>query len=113
MDRLLQPIYRTTENRKFAKHLSHEREYLFTYLKCPGLEATNWRGEQAVRPAVVARKVWGGNRTEAGAHVQEILTSTFRTCRQRGIDVMPHLVGLLRSPNPYPLDIHPLHSPPN
>jgi hypothetical protein len=36
-------------------------------LYCPGLEATNWRAEQAIRPIVVARKVWGRNRTPCGA----------------------------------------------
>jgi len=32
------------------------------------LDATNHRAEEAIRPAVVARKVWGGNRTVNGAH---------------------------------------------
>jgi transposase len=113
MKRLLQPAYRSAENRRLAKHLNHEFNYLFTYLKCPGLEATNWRGEQAIRPAVVARKVWGGNRTEKGAQVQEILTSIFRTGRQRGLDLMPLMADLMRAPKPYPLDLHPSHSPPN
>ena len=109
MERLLGPNYRSPENRKLAKHLTHEFDYLFTYLKCPGLEATNWRGEQAIRPAVVARKVWGGNRTENGAHVQEILTSVLRTSRQRGVDAMHNLAALLRSPKPYVLDFDSLH----
>ena len=113
MERLLQPVYRSAENRRLAKHLNHEFDYLFTYLKCPGLEATNWRGEQAIRPAVVARKVWGGSRTEKGAQVQEILTSIFRTGRQRGVDLMPLMADLMRAPKPYPLDLHPSHSPPN
>jgi len=113
MDRLLQPVYRSMENRKLAKHLNHEFDYPFTYLKCPGLEATNWRGEQAIRPAVVARKVWGGNRTEPGAHVEQVLTSVFRTCRQRGIDAMPLMVELMQSRKPYALNLHHSHSPPN
>jgi transposase len=36
-----------------------ERDALFTFLNCPSLEATNWPAEQAIRPVVVARKVWG------------------------------------------------------
>lgn len=104
MERLLTPHYRSPENQRFAKHLLHEYDRLFTYLNCPGLEATNWRGEQAVRPAVVARKVWGGNRTENGAHVQEVLTSVLRTSRQRAVDALPSLAALLRSPKPYVLD---------
>jgi transposase len=104
LTRQLDRNYRNDDNRKLAKHLRHEFPYLFTYLKCPGLEATNWRGEQAIRPAVVARKVWGGNRTPAGAHAQEILTSVFRTARQRDCDVMAELSGLLRSPEPFVID---------
>jgi hypothetical protein len=34
----------------------------------PALEASNWPAEQALRPAVVNRKVFGGSRTWAGAH---------------------------------------------
>jgi transposase len=109
MERLLGPTYRSQPNRRLAKHLDHEFDHLFTYLKCPGLEATNWRGEQAIRPAVVARKVWGGNRTENGAHIQEVLTSVLRTSHQRGVDPLPNLAALLRSPKPYVLKFKSLH----
>src|SRR5437016_2367895 len=88
----------------FDGFLVHEYDRLFLYLNCPGLEATNWRGEQAIRPAVVARKVWGGNRTENGAHAQEVLTSVLRTSRQRAADPLPSLAALLRSPKSYVLD---------
>jgi transposase len=109
MARLLGPSYRSEQNRRLAKHLNHEFEYLFTYLKCPGLDATNYRGEQAIRPAVVARKVWGGNRTTNGAHTQEVLTSVLRTSHQRGVDPLPNLAALLRSPKPYVLKFDSLH----
>ena len=36
---------------------------LFTFLRVPGVQATNWRAEYAIRPPVVCRKAWGGNRT--------------------------------------------------
>jgi transposase len=48
------------------------------------IEPTNWRAEQAIRPAVVNRKVWGGNRTATGAKAQSILLSVFETAR-RGV----------------------------
>jgi transposase len=47
------------ENRKLVAHLYAERDALFSFLTHPGTDATNWRAEQAVRPAVVNRKVWG------------------------------------------------------
>ena len=59
--------FRDPANRRLAKHLRHEEPWLFTFLHCPGIEATNNAAERALRPAVVARKTWGGNRTENGA----------------------------------------------
>ena len=50
----------------------------------PEVEPTNWAGEQAIRPAVVNRKVWGGNRTWAGARAQEVLMSVLETCKRAG-----------------------------
>lgn len=96
--------YRHPANRRLARHLIHEQNHLFTYLRFPGLEATNWRGEQALRPAVVARKVWGGNRTLAGARTQEILMSVLRTCHQRAREPLPLLTQLLCSPRPPIID---------
>jgi hypothetical protein len=55
----------------------------------PDLQATNWPAEQAVRPLVVNRKVFGGNHTAAGGHAQEVLGSVFATWAQRGLDVLP------------------------
>jgi transposase len=109
LERLLDQPYQLPEDKKLAKHLLHEFDYLFTYLKCPGLEATNWRGEQAIRPAVVTRKVWGGNRNERGANTQKILASVLRTSRQRQQDPVTLLANLQRSPLPYVL---PLPRPP-
>ena len=57
LDRALVRRYRWAANERFANHLYCERSCLFPFLSCPGLEATNWRAEQALRPAVVARKV--------------------------------------------------------
>ena len=50
-------------NRRLLGHLRTEREHMFTFLTEPGVQATNWRAEQALRPAIVNRKSWGGNRT--------------------------------------------------
>jgi Transposase IS66 family len=40
-----------------------KRLWLFTFLHCPGLDATNNAAERAIRGMVITRKVWGGNRT--------------------------------------------------
>jgi transposase len=97
MDRLLERSYRDPDNRKLAKHLRHERPYLFTFLYCPGLDATNNVVERILRFLVVVRKNWGGNRTERGAHVQAVLTSILATAKQQGKNAMDLLVELLCS----------------
>lgn len=107
LDRLLARTWRTAENRRLAKHLRHERPWLFTFLHCPGIDATNNVAERAMRPAVIARKTWGGNRTADGAHAQKILMSVLRTCHQQGKDSFQRLVDLLRSPVPVLIDIVP------
>jgi len=73
-------------NRLLIQHLRTEREHMFTFLDQPGVQATNWRAEQALRPAIVNRKNWGGNRTDAGARTQVITMSVIRTARQQNLD---------------------------
>lgn len=107
MDRLLAKTFRNPSNRRLAKHLRHEQPWLFTFLHCPGIEATNNAAERALRPAVIARKTWGGNRTENGAKTQQILISILTTCRQQGKDSFDRVAKLLFSPTPIVLDLIP------
>jgi transposase len=100
MDRFLAWNPADHENRKLVKHLRHEHDALFTFLRDPSVPASNWWGEQAIRPAVVTRKVWGGNRTTAGALTQQIIASVLRTSRQQGIDPCTILEDVLCSPIP-------------
>jgi transposase len=79
-----------------AQHLWVHRDALFTFLRQPGLDATNWRAELAIRFGVILRKVWGGNRTWAGARAQAILMSVWRTCWQQGRSALDFLSQLLR-----------------
>jgi len=51
-----------------------------------------------MRPAVVNRKVWGGNRTWLGARAQGVLLSALRTLGQRGQDVLQWFSLLRRTP---------------
>jgi transposase len=84
------------DNERLAKHLDKHRQDLFTFLKVPGLDATNYRAEQAMRPAAVNRKVWGGNRTAAGAHAQSVLMTVLATCRQQARDSLGVVADILR-----------------
>jgi transposase len=107
LDRMLEKSYRNPANRRLARHLLHEQPWMFTFLHCPGLDATNHRSERAIRGMVIARKVWGGNRTWKGAHTQEVLVSVLRTCWQQGKDAFTRGVKLLRAPRAMILDIVP------
>ena len=94
-------------NQRLANHLLHEQPHLFTFLYCPGVPATNNFIEAAIRPMVVARKTWGGNRTWNGARTQQILASALRTCWQQGKDAFQQFVTLLRSKEPMLLNLVP------
>jgi transposase len=85
---------------RFAAHLTVEATALFTFLGDPTIDATNWRAEHAIRPAVVMLKVCGGNRSAHGAQTQQILLSVLRTARQRALDPAPLFVTLLQAPTP-------------
>jgi hypothetical protein len=69
------------------------------------LDATNNAAERAIRPAVIARKVWGGNRTWNGARTQQILMSVLRTGSQQGKDTFALLVALQRFPGQQILEL--------
>ena len=86
---------------RFARHLDVEFTAVFSFLFDPRLDATNWRAEQALRPAVITRKVCGGgNRTPRGADTQQVLASVLRTAQQRGLDTADLFGTLLRAPTP-------------
>jgi len=87
-------------NRRLLSHLATERKHLFTFLTEPGAQATNWRAEQALRPAIVNRKSWGGNRTPSGARTQQITMSVIRTARQQGIDPIELMASAQRPHQP-------------
>lgn len=107
LDHLLETRRRNPANRRLARHLEHELPGLFTFLRCPGLDATNNAAERAIRGMVIARKVWGGNRTWEGARTQQILASVLRTCWQQGKDAFTRCVSLLCAPRAVILDIVP------
>ena len=86
-------------SQRFARHLTRENSAMFTFLTHDS-DATNWRGEQAIRPAVVNRKTHGGNRTDHGARTLSIITSVLVTARQQGHDAIETLTRLARAPAP-------------
>lgn len=81
----------------FAAHLRDHAGEIFAFVTDPRIEPTNWRAEQAVRPAVVNRKVWGGNRTPTGARAQQVLMSVLETARRQAHSIVDYISQTLRS----------------
>ena len=98
LDRLLEGNLSHVGNRKFQKHLVGHRDQILTFLYEPDIEATNWPVEQAVRPLVVNRKVFGGNRTSSGGHAHEVLGSVFATLTKRALDNLSVLSTIICLP---------------
>jgi len=83
-------------NARFAGHLSRHAGSWFLFLLDSKIPATNHRAEQALKTPIVNRKVWGGNRTEAGGEAQAITSSVLQTCRKKSIDVFQFLGDAFR-----------------
>lgn len=96
-------------NRKLVAHVAREADHLLTFLTHPARPAaTNWRAEQAIRPIVVNRKNWGGNKTARGAATTAVLASVLRTCAQQGRDPIAVLAEIQRTGAvPADLDLRP------
>jgi transposase len=93
---LTYPPKTSAANKRFTQHLWAHRGDQFTFLRQPGLDATNWRAELAIRFGVLLRKVWGGSRTWVGARAQSVLMSVWRTrWRQRrsALNFLSQLLG--------------------
>lgn len=93
---LLSRPRRVAEQATFVRHLWRHFEQWFSFVFNPAVEATNWLAEQAIRPAVVNRKVWGGNRTPAGAKAQSVLMSVLETVRRTSRSVADYVSESLR-----------------
>lgn len=87
-------------NRSMIERIVKWQDAILRCLRDERVPATNNHAERQVRPAVVLRKRGGCSRSKRGADTYEILTSLLVTARQRGVDFVGWLVGLLRQPEP-------------
>jgi len=107
LDRLLCLPQRSATNLRLSNHLAKLSPYLFTFLRNPEVESTNNRAERELRPAVVNRKCWGGNRTENGARTFERIATVLRTAYLQDQHLFTLLLPLLRARTPFVLDLIP------
>jgi hypothetical protein len=96
---LSEPIFppkANAANERLAQHLWGHCDALLTFLRQPGLDATNWRAELAIRFGVYPPPGLGGSRTWVGARAQAVLISVWRRCWQQGRSALDFLSHLLR-----------------
>ena len=105
LDRLLDRHLTDPDNARFAKTLRKQRPRLLTFLYHAAVPPTNNAAERELRPAVVARKTGGCNRTAAGAQAHAVLASVLRTCQKQGFDPVEVLKYLLHSAQTMMLDL--------
>jgi transposase len=97
---------RVPDVQRVAAHLDRELPAMWSFLFDPTIDATNWRAEQALRPAVVPRNVWGGNRSWSGADAQHTRASVIRTALQRRLNPHALLASMPQSQTPLvPLEL--------
>jgi hypothetical protein len=81
--------------KRLARRMQKHRKELTAFLWDKNLEGTNNTAERALRPAVVARKISGGSRSENGAEAFARLASLLRTADQQGKNILETIKGML------------------
>lgn len=73
--------------------VAHEQA-LWTFVRVPGIEPTNNRAEQAIRSAVIWRKLCYGTQTSAGSRYVERVLTVVATCRLHQRPVLAYLTAV-------------------
>jgi len=82
-----QSLWDDPDAERLARRLKKCNGKLTTFLHKPEVDGTNNAAERALRPAVVMRKITGGNRSESGAIAWAKLASLIRTADQKNLGV--------------------------
>ena len=78
-------------HQRYRKHRAH----LLVFLQRSDVPPTNNASEQALRNSVIYRKVTGGFRTSAGAHLYAHLVSILETARRQQCSFLDILAALV------------------
>lgn len=93
-DELLNRPVSQPADERIRHRLLKQQPHLLGCLDHPDhVEPTNNRAERALRPAVIARKISSGNKTERGKTTWERIASITATLAQRGKDVLGELAA--------------------
>jgi hypothetical protein len=94
-DRLVRQTVTQPGDVAVQNRLAKQWAHLLGCLREPAAEPTNNRAERALRPAVIARKLSCGNKTENGKRCWEILASLAATAQQKSEDFVDKLTAAL------------------
>jgi len=83
IDALLLRGYFNALTRGFCKQLVEHNSYLWTFVDVGGIEPTNNAAEQALRHAVIWRKLSFGTQSARGSRFVERLLTVVETCRRQ------------------------------
>ncbi len=97
VDALLLRGYWNPATYGFCKELVEHGEHLWTFLEVEGVEPTNNAAEQALRHAVIWRKLSFGTQSAAGSRFVERLLTVIETSRRQSRDTFAWLVEAVRA----------------
>lgn len=106
--RLMQPIRQRVDNLllrgycnaltyNFCKELVEHGEHLWTFIDVDGVGPTNNPAEQALRHAVIWRKLSFGTQSKSGSQFVERLLTVIETCRRQTRHVFSWLVSAVQA----------------
>ena len=97
VDALLLRGYFNALTRNFCKELVEHRENLWTFVDIEGIEPTNNAAEQALRHAVIWRKLSFGTQSASGSRFVERMLTVIETCRRQSRNVFSWLVEAVQA----------------
>jgi cell division protein FtsB len=102
LDALVRPLARQAEapHRVLAERIRRHLLEWFVFVEYPEVPSTNNLAERSLRPAVIARKISGGTRSEKGSHTKMGLMSLLATWAAQGKPLLPACQSLLLTGSP-------------
>ena len=80
-----------------CQELYEHREWLWTFVRCEGIEPTNNAGERALRHAVIWRKLSFGTQSAGGSRFVETMLTVIETCRQQHRNAFEYLTAAVQA----------------
>jgi transposase len=99
VDALLLRGYFNAHTQGFCKELVEHGEHLWTFIDIDGVQPTNNAAEQALRHAVIWRKLSFGTQSASGSQFVERLLTVIETCRRQSRNVFSWLVEAVQADN--------------